>query len=181
VVEATDLFESLKAGQIPLITYAAESGGETKRMSLFRYQPGLKYVAISHVWSDKLGNPLRNGLPRCQLQRLQRLVDALYEPEERPVPFWIDTISCPTEPEEATDLAIMLMRKPTPMQIKFCFSTPSYRAGPAPASLTSSSPFEFYPQGGSEGSGHSRKACSPNGCLFNSLTGPWTMMLCTSG
>jgi hypothetical protein len=102
VGDATDLFESLKAGQIPLITYAAEPGGEKKSMRLFRCQPGLRYVAISHVW--------RNGLPRCQLERLQRLVDALYEPEERPVPFWIDTISCPVKPEEATDLAIMLMR-----------------------------------------------------------------------
>lgn len=67
VEDTTDLFESLKAGQIPLITYAAEPGGEKRTMRLFRCQPGMKYVAISHVWSDKLGNPFRNGLPRCQL------------------------------------------------------------------------------------------------------------------
>lgn len=110
VADEVELFESLKAGQIPLITYAAMPDSEEKSMRLFRCRPGMKYVAISHVWSDKLGNPLRNGLPRCQLERLQCLVNALYEPEEQPIPFWIDTISCPTKPDEATNLAIVLMR-----------------------------------------------------------------------
>jgi hypothetical protein len=31
------------------------------------------YVAISHVWSDGLGNPQANALPLCQAQRLARL------------------------------------------------------------------------------------------------------------
>ncbi|KAK6504955.1 hypothetical protein TWF481_006888 [Arthrobotrys musiformis] len=30
----------------------------------------LDYVALSHVWSDGLGNPKANTLPRCQLKRL---------------------------------------------------------------------------------------------------------------
>jgi hypothetical protein len=38
-------------------------------------------------------------------------VNSLDELDKRPMPFWIDTLSCPTAPEEATDLAITLMRK----------------------------------------------------------------------
>jgi hypothetical protein len=42
-----------------------------------------------------LGNLKRNAIPRCQLLRLQRLVDDLYAPAERPVPFWLDTMCVP--------------------------------------------------------------------------------------
>ncbi|KAF8252945.1 hypothetical protein K440DRAFT_627087 [Wilcoxina mikolae CBS 423.85] len=31
----------------------------------------LRYVAISHVWPDGLGNPKTNALPKCQLDRIQ--------------------------------------------------------------------------------------------------------------
>jgi hypothetical protein len=42
-----------------------------------------------------LGNLERNAIPQCQLLRLQRLVNDLYEPVERPVPFWLDTMCVP--------------------------------------------------------------------------------------
>ncbi|KAF3903658.1 hypothetical protein AA313_de0206573 [Arthrobotrys entomopaga] len=35
----------------------------------------LNYVALSHVWSDGLGNPVANTLPRCQLRRLAYYVN----------------------------------------------------------------------------------------------------------
>lgn len=38
------------------------------------------------------------------------MVNELYPPSQRPVPFWVDTLSCPTKPEEATSLAIVQMR-----------------------------------------------------------------------
>jgi hypothetical protein len=53
----------------------------------------IPYVAISHVWSDGLGNAKANTLPWCQLQRIQGLVNALYQ-----VPFWMDTLCVPLEP-----------------------------------------------------------------------------------
>ena len=31
---------------------------------------GNRYVAISHVWADGMGNPHSNDLPRCQVERL---------------------------------------------------------------------------------------------------------------
>jgi hypothetical protein len=70
-----------------------------------------KYVAISHVWSDKLGNREANALPRCLLRYIQEKVDALYDNFPSHVAFWIDTISCPVEPDSATDQAIALMRE----------------------------------------------------------------------
>ncbi|KIX03171.1 uncharacterized protein Z518_06722 [Rhinocladiella mackenziei CBS 650.93] len=69
----------------------------------------LPYIAISHVWSQGLGNRRSNSLPLCQLRRLQRFVDALVPQERRPVPFWIDTICVPLEPT-ARDAAIKAMR-----------------------------------------------------------------------
>jgi hypothetical protein len=68
-----------------------------------------KYVCISHVWSDGLGNPHRNSIPRCQYERLSGMVDKLY-PDEK-VPFWIDTICVPREPWALRRQTIMLMGK----------------------------------------------------------------------
>ncbi|KAK5098166.1 hypothetical protein LTR70_006366 [Exophiala xenobiotica] len=57
----------------------------------------LPYVAISHVWSDGLGNTRSNALPRCQLRRLQDCANSLFPRGDHPVPFWIDTICVPLE------------------------------------------------------------------------------------
>ncbi len=48
---------------------------------------GWNLVAISHVWADGLGNNQANKLPICQLERLQGLVNSLYNKEYHPVPF----------------------------------------------------------------------------------------------
>lgn len=65
------------------------------------------YVAISHVWTDGLGNPDCNSFPLCQLKRLQNLVDGLYEETGACQDgnadvsqlssgwFWIDTLCVP--------------------------------------------------------------------------------------
>lgn len=74
------------------------------------------YVAISHVWSDGLGNPHNNSLPRCQLERIQKIVDRLDRstPGEQQraaqghTPFWMDTLCVPLE-KEYRKLAIQRM------------------------------------------------------------------------
>lgn len=83
------------------------SSGEIK---VHRVGPTTRYVAISHVWSDGLGNNKRNSLPFCQIRKLQILVDDLYESKDRPVPFWIDTICVPLEPLERKAAIIGLKR-----------------------------------------------------------------------
>ncbi|KAI1372321.1 hypothetical protein F4677DRAFT_432548 [Hypoxylon crocopeplum] len=56
-----------------------------------RYELGkTRYIAISHVWSDGIGNEKANALPVCQLERLQRLtteVDYLHRHEPPPLPI----------------------------------------------------------------------------------------------
>ena len=57
----------------------------------------IPYIAISHVWSQGLGNRHSNTIWLCQLQRLQRYANRLVPPAHRPVPIWIDTICVPLE------------------------------------------------------------------------------------
>ena len=68
-------------------------------------KPRVRYVAISHVWRGGLGNPHQNSLPRCQLARIQALVNGLYSEDLHPVPFWIDTLCVPLE-QSLRNLAI---------------------------------------------------------------------------
>ncbi|KIW92901.1 uncharacterized protein Z519_06750 [Cladophialophora bantiana CBS 173.52] len=59
------------------------------------------FVAISHVWSDGLGNLHHNSLPSCQLRKIQHQVNVLMwnyssKPEDKANAFfWIDTICVP--------------------------------------------------------------------------------------
>lgn len=89
----------------------------------------IKYVAISHVWSDGLGNIKQNQLLRCRLLQLQEFVNELWElfPDylQRPpsqnlvrshenllqtdIAFWIDTICVPKE-QPFRNVAINQMR-----------------------------------------------------------------------
>ena len=71
----------------------------------------IRYVAISHVWSEGLGNVSQNSLPRCQLLRLSEFVKELYDPKiTDQLYFWIDSICCPRDPKESRRLAIQKMR-----------------------------------------------------------------------
>jgi hypothetical protein len=63
-------------GKIPLVCIKRDSNG---RISLKAKEAkhNDKYVAISHVWSDGIGNKIRNGLPRCQLERIYKYISEL--------------------------------------------------------------------------------------------------------
>ncbi|OCT49113.1 hypothetical protein CLCR_04604 [Cladophialophora carrionii] len=77
------------------------------------------FTAISHVWSDGLGNLHSNGLPTCQLQRIQEQVNDLQPSKQAGSPaltnrnFWIDTLCVPTgsDFEAERSLAIAKMVK----------------------------------------------------------------------
>jgi hypothetical protein len=108
-VDVATLYDILKTNELPLIESRALLPEDSLR--IIASDKETRYVAISHVWSHGLGNAEKNALPRCQLFYLNQAVNALYPAGTPPVPYWIDTISCPTEPDEATQLAITLMRK----------------------------------------------------------------------
>lgn len=70
------------------------------------------WVAISHVWSDGLGNNKENGIPLCQFNRLCRLSSGLPFPgRSGPPPFWLDTLCFPLQPEAAYNEALVRMKE----------------------------------------------------------------------
>ena len=88
----------LHSSSIPVIQISQAQGDRTADI-IISVKESFKapYVAISHVWSDGLGNPRNNTLPQCQLSRLQDCVNILYPESSHPVPFWIDTICVPRQ------------------------------------------------------------------------------------
>lgn len=104
------LLGSLQKGSIPLIEPILSPDALGNEIPIIEGLQDTRFVAISHVWSDGLGNPHANGMSRCQLLEISRLVQDLYSGGEPPIPFWIDTLCCPVEPIEAKNLAISKMR-----------------------------------------------------------------------
>ena len=103
------IVDLLSAKKVPIISVEglSQNGLSVEISALGEVQA---YVAISHVWSDGLGNNKENKLPACQLRRISDYVNGLYPQETSTVPFWIDTICCPLQPQSAQDTAIILMR-----------------------------------------------------------------------
>ena len=57
----------------------------------------IRYVAISHVWADGLGNPHEQSLPLCQIRRLYHSVQALFDLSNDDIVYmWIDVMCCPS-------------------------------------------------------------------------------------
>ena len=83
----------IEKGDIPLISVAFAKDG-TADVSVLASRHTRAFVAISHVWSDGLGNPKTNSLPYCQLKRLHNMVRA-GNPRGARVLFWIDTLCVP--------------------------------------------------------------------------------------
>lgn len=90
-VPTITVMEDEQAGSSGSVRLSVEKSQESSHVQV---KP---YVAISHVWSDGLGNPHNNSLPQCQLKRIQTLVNDLYQECDGPVPFWIDTICVPLQ------------------------------------------------------------------------------------
>jgi hypothetical protein len=66
----------IRSGGIPLISMGLDENDLD--LKVVRCTPYIKYTAISHVWSDGLGNPISNALPLCQLLRLRQMIFETY-------------------------------------------------------------------------------------------------------
>lgn len=67
------LIKIIRQGNIPLVSIEDGDAGADEKYKL-RVEARSwrsKYVAISHVWADGLGNPSKNGLPSCQIEQLR--------------------------------------------------------------------------------------------------------------
>lgn len=98
--------EILAENRLPLLRFVTKPGFEGGRLEVVRGEEGAKYVAMSHVWSDGLGNFDGNSMLGCQLSRIQKAVDSLYHDElslydsnTPSVPFWMDTLLIPNDPK----------------------------------------------------------------------------------
>jgi hypothetical protein len=106
-IDSRRLIAILEKEIVPVVR-CVRGEDDALRLVLVEATPGVNYVAISHVWSDGMGNPRANSMPACQIEHMHTLASVRFG---EPVPFWIDTLCCPVEPEEATDRAIFLMRQ----------------------------------------------------------------------
>jgi Heterokaryon incompatibility protein (HET) len=119
----------IEQGGFPVIQLVQLSHDNDQHFEILDGATGVPYVAISHVWSDGLGNVKQNQLFQCQLQRLQSLSDDLWASTSSSaqfqafqdlmlppgktswihMPFWIDTICIPKK-QPLRSLAISQMR-----------------------------------------------------------------------
>ena len=121
----------LKRKALPLIRVRQGHTLEELSIDIVASRPTSRYVALSHVWADGLGNPKSNALPRCQLSNLGKVIQDLDEVTstsdaqdyyvhetsmknetprvEKELFLWCDTLCCPVETEEAKHLALEYM------------------------------------------------------------------------
>ncbi|KAK0653037.1 hypothetical protein B0T16DRAFT_407314 [Cercophora newfieldiana] len=66
-------------GGIPIARIKLSRNGNPY-LQVKRAGPRTRYIAVSHVWSDGLGNPHANSLPQCQLKQLSRCLKLLAPP-----------------------------------------------------------------------------------------------------
>ncbi|KAI5990026.1 hypothetical protein F5J12DRAFT_863356 [Pisolithus orientalis] len=103
--ELLDIIRQGDEGHTPVVTWAEGTDGlpgravisDASAVNLLPNSNVCRYVAISHVWSEGLGNPTGNTLPICQISRIQKMVDELFPDRgvDQHVPFWMDTLCVP--------------------------------------------------------------------------------------
>ncbi|KAG2068779.1 hypothetical protein BDR04DRAFT_1102676 [Suillus decipiens] len=103
--ELLDIIRQGDEGHTPVVTWLEGNGGMEGRavvsdasdVNVSSNSNVCRYVAISHVWSQGLGNPAENTLPICQLSQIQQMVDDLFADRgvDEHVPFWMDTLCVP--------------------------------------------------------------------------------------
>lgn len=119
-VDSDAVTEVLMIGEssLPLLKIVLGDDLEDLRIDLVPSSPETPYVALSHVWADGLGNPSANSLHRCQLARLQDLIEQLdastasADSEAKPASLlWMDTLCCPAIDGPGKQKAIQKLRQ----------------------------------------------------------------------
>ena len=106
------LLQILRSKGIPLLRLSQSDG--TVKIAVVAGDPKTKYIALSHVWADGLGNAQRNALRHCQISYLYdrlRSFHSSVQNSDEDLFIWIDTLCCPVEPKDMKDEALALMRE----------------------------------------------------------------------
>ncbi|KAL6718132.1 hypothetical protein ACLMJK_004219 [Lecanora helva] len=94
-IDDQELASTLQRRQIPRACLRMSEPASTLPIGLHVVESG-PYIAISHVWSDGLGNPKANSLPTCQLLRLYKMAIGLDVEFFGGNPsLWIDSLLVP--------------------------------------------------------------------------------------
>jgi hypothetical protein len=112
VESLTDMIRtSVMDGRIPLLI--ARNSEQGPELEVKDFHGGQEYIAISHVWSDGMGNPQQNAIRPCLIRYLNFCVQKVFEGLKLGAEpkFWLDTICVPLSPREARDAAIENMRR----------------------------------------------------------------------
>lgn len=110
--DAETLITTLKRGRIPLISGITDDDTLGYRIEFVDADADTRYIAVSHVWSDGMGNPNSKSLPLCQLQVLiERCREAARCYGILHPLIWLDTICCPIAPSEGHKLIMNMMRR----------------------------------------------------------------------
>ena len=128
-VDQEALYAILRTKALPLIRVRPSQTLEALSVDVGASQPTSRYVALSHVWADGLGNPYANALPCCQLLNIGKLIQGLdmdfrardaqddhvkerdSREEKEELLLWCDTLCCPIQPKVAKDLALEYMHR----------------------------------------------------------------------
>ena len=128
-IDQEALYAILRTKALPLIRVRPSHTLEALSVDVAASQPTSRYVALSHVWADGLGNPYANALPRCQLLSIGKLIQGLdmdfrtrdvqddhvkerdLREEKEGLLLWCDTLCCPIQPKVAKDLALEYMHR----------------------------------------------------------------------
>ena len=105
-IDGRELSSILRRERAPRAVLQLANSNQTPSIKL-TLRGSERYVAISHVWSDGLGNPSANSLPACQLLRLHRMVAGLgIDFADRKLAIWIDSLLVPVEKGHEKRLAL---------------------------------------------------------------------------
>ena len=101
-----DLASTLRQGLVPRACIRTSGKGDALEPTVTIEDSG-PYIAVSHVWSDGLGNTVANALPSCQVLRLRRLALGVSVNFRDDVPaIWIDTLLVPVEKGKEKRMAL---------------------------------------------------------------------------
>ena len=76
-LEGKNLASCLKDGKIPRLRIGDPEQANSQEDITIDINGDEPYIAISHVWSDGLGNEKANGLSACQVRRLYKYITDL--------------------------------------------------------------------------------------------------------
>lgn len=91
----SEVVKILENGEVPVITLRRCSRSASIQYKVVASSAPVKYVAISHVWSDGLGNMKQNTIPHCRVQDLYEKILALSGPGTFEITLWLDTFCVP--------------------------------------------------------------------------------------